>query len=150
MGKISPTQKSMLASFLICFLASLLLKLLPGMLAFLQEMKLLWFLHRWTNYNVVCHIVSFSCCQGKILSFHLLQVNYVGKAANIYDTGYQLNGSAYVISKYISNTWLWDRVRVSGGAYGGFCDFDTHSGTIMRCSARYGIPITVFGTGKEF
>lgn len=57
-----------------------------------------------------------------------LQVNYVGKAANIYETGYQLGGSAYVISKYIGNTWLWDRVRVSGGAYGGFCDFDTHSG----------------------
>jgi Zn-dependent M16 (insulinase) family peptidase len=105
-------------------------------------MKLLWFLHRWTNYNVVCHIVSFSCCQGKILSFHLLQVNYVGKAANIYDTGYQLNGSAYVISKYISNTWLWDRVRVSGGAYGGFCDLDTHSGKTVRHIAWHGVPIT--------
>lgn len=58
----------------------------------------------------------------------LCQVNYVGKAGNIYDSGYQLKGSAYVISKYIGNTWLWDRVRVSGGAYGGFCDFDTHSG----------------------
>lgn len=60
----------------------------------------------------------------------ITQVNYVGKAANLFDTGYQLKGSAYVISKYISNTWLWDRVRVSGGAYGGFCDFDTHSGAI--------------------
>ncbi|KAJ4962710.1 hypothetical protein NE237_022649 [Protea cynaroides] len=64
------------------------------------------------------------------------QVNYVGKAANIYETGYQLNGSAYVISKYISNTWLWDRVRVSGGAYGGFCDFDTHSGVFSYLSYR--------------
>ncbi|XP_042494165.1 presequence protease 2, chloroplastic/mitochondrial-like [Macadamia integrifolia] len=64
------------------------------------------------------------------------QVNYVGKAANIYETGYQLSGSAYVISKYISNTWLWDRVRVSGGAYGGFCDFDTHSGVFSYLSYR--------------
>ncbi|KAI8532831.1 hypothetical protein RHMOL_Rhmol11G0245100 [Rhododendron molle] len=64
------------------------------------------------------------------------QVNYVGKAANIYDTGYELNGSAYVISKHISNTWLWDRVRVSGGAYGGFCDFDTHSGVFSFLSYR--------------
>jgi Zn-dependent M16 (insulinase) family peptidase len=64
------------------------------------------------------------------------QVNYVGKAANIYDTGYQLDGSAYVISKYISNTWLWDRVRVSGGAYGGFCEFDTHSGVFSFLSYR--------------
>lgn len=64
------------------------------------------------------------------------QVNYVGKAANIYETGYQLSGSAYVISNYISNTWLWDRVRVSGGAYGGFCDFDTHSGVFSFLSYR--------------
>ncbi|XP_026401636.1 presequence protease 2, chloroplastic/mitochondrial-like [Papaver somniferum] len=64
------------------------------------------------------------------------QVNYVGKAANIYETGYQLNGSAYVISKHISNTWLWDRVRVSGGAYGGFCNFDTHSGVFSYLSYR--------------
>ncbi|XP_010066034.3 LOW QUALITY PROTEIN: presequence protease 2, chloroplastic/mitochondrial [Eucalyptus grandis] len=64
------------------------------------------------------------------------QVNYVGKAANVYETGYQLDGSAYVISKYISNTWLWDRVRVSGGAYGGFCDFDTHSGVFSFLSYR--------------
>ncbi|KAJ6846552.1 presequence protease 1, chloroplastic/mitochondrial-like [Iris pallida] len=64
------------------------------------------------------------------------QVNYVGKAANVYESGYKLNGSAYVISKYIGNTWLWDRVRVSGGAYGGFCDFDTHSGVFSFLSYR--------------
>lgn len=64
------------------------------------------------------------------------QVNYVGKAANLYETGYQLSGSAYVVTKHISNTWLWDRVRVSGGAYGGFCDFDTHSGVFSFLSYR--------------
>ncbi|XP_059314088.1 presequence protease 1, chloroplastic/mitochondrial-like [Lycium ferocissimum] len=64
------------------------------------------------------------------------QVNYVGKAANLYEAGYELNGSAYVISNYISNTWLWDRVRVSGGAYGGFCGFDTHSGVFSFLSYR--------------
>ncbi|PKA56112.1 Presequence protease 1, chloroplastic/mitochondrial [Apostasia shenzhenica] len=64
------------------------------------------------------------------------QVNYVGKAGNIYEAGYKLSGSAYVISKYIGNTWLWDRVRVSGGAYGGFCDFDTHSGVFSYLSYR--------------
>ncbi|XP_024028914.1 presequence protease 2, chloroplastic/mitochondrial isoform X2 [Morus notabilis] len=64
------------------------------------------------------------------------QVNYVGKAGNLYETGYQLSGSAYVVSKHISNTWLWDRVRVSGGAYGGFCDFDTHSGIFSFLSYR--------------
>ncbi|KAL6514257.1 Homeobox protein PKNOX1 [Orobanche hederae] len=64
------------------------------------------------------------------------QVNYVGKAANLFDTGYQLKGSAYVISNYLNNTWLWDRVRVSGGAYGGSCDFDTHSGVFSFLSYR--------------
>jgi Zn-dependent M16 (insulinase) family peptidase len=64
------------------------------------------------------------------------QVNYVGKAASLYDAGYELNGSAYVISKFIGNTWLWDRVRVSGGAYGGFCDFDSHSGVFSYLSYR--------------
>lgn len=62
------------------------------------------------------------------MSVCVAQVNYVGKGANLYRAGYQLSGSAYVISKHIGNTWLWDRVRVSGGAYGGFCDFDSHSG----------------------
>ena len=50
-----------------------------------------------------------------------MQVNYVGKAANLYeDAGYQLSGTSYVINKLLGTSWLWDRVRVSGGAYGGF------------------------------
>ncbi|CAN4107689.1 unnamed protein product [Withania somnifera] len=64
------------------------------------------------------------------------QVNYVGKAANLYEAGYELKGGAHVISNYISNTWLWDRVRVSGGAYGGFCSFDSHSGVFSFLSYR--------------
>ncbi|KAJ4836375.1 Presequence protease 1, chloroplastic/mitochondrial [Turnera subulata] len=55
------------------------------------------------------------------------QLNYLGKAANLYDTGYQLHGSAYVISKCINNTWFEDR-DFSGEACRGFCDFNTHSG----------------------
>ena len=64
-------------------------------------------------------------------------MNYVGKAANLYeDAGYQLHGSSYVINKYLGTTWLWDRVRVSGGAYGGFSDFDSHSGMFTYLSYR--------------
>lgn len=52
------------------------------------------------------------------------QVNYVCKAANLYeDSDYKLSGSSYVISKLLSTTYLWDRVRVSGGAYGTFGEF---------------------------
>jgi presequence protease len=65
------------------------------------------------------------------------QVNYVCKAADLYkDAGYELNGSSYVINKLLGTTWIWDRVRVSGGAYGGFCDFDTHSGMFTYMSYR--------------
>jgi presequence protease len=65
------------------------------------------------------------------------QVNYVGKAANLYeDGGYKLTGAAYVASKVLGTSWLWDRVRVSGGAYGGFADFDSHSGQFTYLSYR--------------
>ena len=66
-----------------------------------------------------------------------LQVNYVGKGANLYeDAGYQLSGASYVVNKHLGTTWIWDRVRVSGGAYGGFTDFDTHSGMFTYLSYR--------------
>ena len=66
-----------------------------------------------------------------------MQVNYVGKAANLYeDAGYKLKGSSYVVNKLLGTTWLWDRVRVSGGAYGGFSDFDSHSGMFSFLSYR--------------
>jgi hypothetical protein len=64
------------------------------------------------------------------------QVNYVGKGADLYKAGYMLSGASYVISKLIGTSWLWDRVRVSGGAYGGFCDFDSHSGQFTYLSYR--------------
>ncbi|MCC7262316.1 MAG: insulinase family protein, partial [Candidatus Latescibacteria bacterium] len=64
------------------------------------------------------------------------KVNYVGKAARLYDLGYQYDGSVSVISRYLRNTWLWDRVRVQGGAYGAFCSFDPFSGVFSFGSYR--------------
>lgn len=64
------------------------------------------------------------------------QVNYVGKGANLYELGYQLDGSIYVINKYLSTTWIWEKVRVQGGAYGGFCLFDHRSGVYTFLSYR--------------
>jgi len=64
------------------------------------------------------------------------QVNYVGKAANLYALGYELHGSTFVAVKFLDNTWLWDRVRVQGGAYGGFCSFDSLSGVLAYLSYR--------------
>ena len=64
------------------------------------------------------------------------RVNYVAKGANLYEHGYQLHGSVSVITNYLRTTWLWERVRVQGGAYGGFCLFDQHSGVFTYLSYR--------------
>ena len=64
------------------------------------------------------------------------QVNYVGKGANLYDLGYKLHGSAHVISGYLATSWLWEQVRMKGGAYGGFCQFTQSSGVFNFLSYR--------------
>jgi len=64
------------------------------------------------------------------------RVNYVAKGANLYELGYQLDGSVAVIVNYLRATWLWERVRVQGGAYGGFCTFDRASGLFSYLSYR--------------
>ena len=64
------------------------------------------------------------------------QVNYVGKGANLYDLGYRFHGSALVIARYLRNAWLWDQVRVQGGAYGAFCQMDRLSGSLAFVSYR--------------
>ncbi len=64
------------------------------------------------------------------------QVQYVGKGANLYGLGYQFHGSALVISRFLRTTWLWDRIRVQGGAYGAFCRFDRLSGVFTYLSYR--------------
>jgi Zn-dependent M16 (insulinase) family peptidase len=64
------------------------------------------------------------------------QVNYVGKGANLYELGYKAHGSINVITNYLRTTWLWEKVRVQGGAYGGFCVFRKQSGVFSYLSYR--------------
>ena len=64
------------------------------------------------------------------------QVNYVGKGANLYQLGYEPHGSVNVIRNYLGTTWLWDKIRVQGGAYGGFSTFDMTSGAFAYLSYR--------------
>ncbi|WP_372794899.1 insulinase family protein [Pontiella sp.] len=63
-------------------------------------------------------------------------VNYVGCAANLFDTGYKMHGSAMVITRYLQTAWLWEKIRVQGGAYGGMCAFDQRSGVFTFASYR--------------
>lgn len=64
------------------------------------------------------------------------KVNYVGKGGNLYDYGYKIHGSNYPVTKYLRTSWLWDKVRVQGGAYGGLCSFSRHSGVFTFLSYR--------------
>jgi presequence protease len=64
------------------------------------------------------------------------QVNFVGKGANLYQLGYAYHGSAAVISNYLRTTWLWEQLRIKGGAYGAFCSFNPRSGTLALLSYR--------------
>lgn len=64
------------------------------------------------------------------------QVNYVGKGANLYELGYEYDGSAEVILGYLRMTHLWDKIRIQGGAYGAFAAFDDRSGVLTYLSYR--------------
>lgn len=64
------------------------------------------------------------------------QVNYVAKGANLFDLGYTLDGSYIPVTNYLNMTWLWERIRAQGGAYGGFCAFERGSGIFGFMSYR--------------
>jgi hypothetical protein len=64
------------------------------------------------------------------------QVNYVAKGANLYTLGYAHTGATAVALRHLNTTYLWDKVRVQGGAYGGGSSFDPFSGGFMFTSYR--------------
>ena len=64
------------------------------------------------------------------------QVNYVAKGADLFAQGYEFDGSARVVSGYLSMTYIWEKLRVQGGAYGGYSMFDGRSGVFAFLSYR--------------
>lgn len=64
------------------------------------------------------------------------QSYFNGKAANIYQHGYKLHGSVSVITKMLSRDYMWQNVRVLGGAYGGMIGFSISSGVVNYLSWR--------------
>lgn len=64
------------------------------------------------------------------------QVNYVAKGCNLAALGYSYHGSAAVIMRHLSRSYLWERVRVLGGAYGAFCSLDRVTGNFVCSSYR--------------
>ncbi|MDX9826265.1 MAG: insulinase family protein [Spirochaetia bacterium] len=61
------------------------------------------------------------------------QVNYVGRA---FPTLAEASGAFLVAKKYLDTAYLWEKVRVQGGAYGGFSTYDLNSGNFMLLSYR--------------
>jgi Zn-dependent M16 (insulinase) family peptidase len=64
------------------------------------------------------------------------QVSYVGKSGFLYEPGEKIPGSAAVVARFLRTGYLWDHVRVMGGAYGGFCQFSSFSGFFAFLSYR--------------
>ena len=64
------------------------------------------------------------------------QVNYVGKGANLKALGLDLGAASAVVLRHLNTTYLWDKVRVQGGAYGGSSRFDLTSGNFAFLSYR--------------
>mmetsp|Transcript_21582 Transcript_21582/g.51491 ORF Transcript_21582/g.51491 Transcript_21582/m.51491 type:complete len:838 (+) Transcript_21582:296-2809(+) len=64
------------------------------------------------------------------------QVNYVAASTQLYAEGEKVDGDAYVVSRYLSRGYLWDNVRVVGGAYGGGCSLNPSTGVLAFSSYR--------------
>jgi len=63
-------------------------------------------------------------------------IQYVGKGANLYELGYEFSGQWAVLKSLLSSSYLWDRVRVQGGAYGCMNTFDSLTGDYSIVSYR--------------
>ena len=46
------------------------------------------------------------------------KIQYVSKGFNIRELGYSYNGSMLVLKSILAMDYLWNRIRVQGGAYG--------------------------------
>lgn len=58
------------------------------------------------------------------------------KGGRLYEPGDIVPGHAVVVSRFLRTGYLWDTVRVMGGAYGGFTKFDPVSGVFSCLSYR--------------
>ena len=64
------------------------------------------------------------------------KVNYVAKGERLTRLGYASDGAAFVATHWLRGGWLWEKVRVQGGAYGAHSALDMRSGTFAFDSYR--------------
>jgi presequence protease len=78
-----------------------------------------------------------SCClPGNEGIFIPSRVNYVGKSVDLNSSGYKFHGSSLVAGRFLRAGWLWDQIRVQGGAYGAFGSYDYLSNIMAFASYR--------------
>ncbi|HLP48638.1 MAG TPA: insulinase family protein, partial [Candidatus Kapabacteria bacterium] len=63
------------------------------------------------------------------------KVQYVHQGYNLKKLGYTWNGKIRVLDKILTTDWLQTRIRIMGGAYGGFSDSDPN-GQVFFSSTR--------------
>jgi hypothetical protein len=64
------------------------------------------------------------------------QINFVGKAGDLYALGYTYHGSVEPITHYLRRTWLHEQVRLRGGAYGVSGGLNRRTGVFTYTSYR--------------
>ena len=79
-------------------------------------------------------------------------VGFAAKVSNLFKNGYELNGSYYALSNILTYAYLWNEIRVLGGAYGcGFIPYD--DGDLAVYSYRDPRPVnslSVFDSASKF
>ncbi|MBQ9388530.1 MAG: insulinase family protein [Lachnospiraceae bacterium] len=63
------------------------------------------------------------------------QVNYVALAGRLKDSAFDVNGAFYVLRSILATDYLWNNIRVRGGAYGAIVNF-TRTGNLVLVSYR--------------
>ncbi|MGJ3239884.1 MAG: insulinase family protein [Anaerolineae bacterium] len=64
------------------------------------------------------------------------QVSFNALVADIHALGYQPDGSVSVIMKHMSREYMWQKIRVMGGAYGGNMSYSVSTGLVSYLSWR--------------
>ncbi|MBR4423395.1 MAG: peptidase M16, partial [Mailhella sp.] len=73
--------------------------------------------------------------RGELLSAPT-QVNYVGLGMKLGGAGYAYSGAHAVVLRHLRMGYLWDRVRVQGGAYGCSAAYSRSTGSFIFVSYR--------------
>lgn len=86
------------------------------------------------NLNATLHPTIKYSFEFKALNEGLMtssDVQYVAKAYNFKELGYNYTGSLQVLKTIVGFDYLWNKVRVQGGAYGAFASFQWGGNTVF-------------------